>query len=247
MGRLPTTSDFPDNIKLSIGPPPGNDAPTNVLILLHGLGDNHASFTNLGKQMNLPETVCISIQGPQGLLDLGGFHWGDDIIFDSTSGGLDPDAGFKQSTKLLRSIVQDGLIGKCGYKAREIVFFGFGQGGMAALNYGVDLHTSSSTAAESELGGIISIGSGLPSEAPASLDTKCKTPILVCAGSDQSAVTATSEDKLKRLFEHVEIKRYRKPGDSMPANRDEMMPIMQFFSRRLRSTKGVPEGSVEVG
>lgn len=108
------------------------------------------------------------------------------------------------------------------------------------------MHTSASDTTP-ELGGIISIGAGLPSEAPATLDTKCNTPILVCAGSDQSAVTSTSEDKLKRLFEHVEIKRYRKPGDSMPSNRDEMMPIMQFFSRGLRSTKGVPEGSVEVG
>jgi hypothetical protein len=97
-----------------------------------------------------------------------------------------------------------------------------------------------------ELGGIISIGAGLPSEAPGSLEPKCKTPVLICAGSDQSAVTTSSEDKLKHLFEHVEIQRYRKPGDSMPSNRDEMMPIMQFFSRRLRSTKGVPEGSVEV-
>ena len=97
------------------------------------------------------------------------------------------------------------------------------------------------------MGGIISIGGGLPSEAPASLNPKSKTPVLVCAGSDQSSVTSFLEDKLKHVFEHVEIKRYRKPGDSMPSNRDEMMPIMQFFSRRLRSTKGIPEGSVELG
>lgn len=98
-----------------------------------------------------------------------------------------------------------------------------------------------------ELGGVIGIGAGLPSEAPASLDPKCKTPLLICAGSDQSAVTSSTEDKLPRLFENVEVKRYRKPGDSMPSNREEMMPIMQFFSRRLLSTKGVPQGSVEVG
>lgn len=97
-----------------------------------------------------------------------------------------------------------------------------------------------------ELGGIISIGAPLPSEAPAALVDKSKTPVLVCAGSDRSAVTSAAEDKLKRLFEFVEIKRYRKAGDSMPSNRDEMMPIMQFFSRRLRSMKGVPAGSVEV-
>lgn len=85
--------------------------------------------------MNLPETCCLSIQGPANLLDLGGFHWGDDIIFDSNNGGLDSDAGFKTTTKLLKQIVEEGLIGKCGYQAREVVLFGFGQGGMAALEY----------------------------------------------------------------------------------------------------------------
>jgi len=70
--------------------------------------------------------------------------------------------------------------------------------------------------------------------------------VLICAGSDQSSVTPSAEDKLRRCFASVEVRRYRRPGDHMPANRDEMMPVMQFFSRRLRSGKGVPEGSVEV-
>lgn len=100
---------------------------------------------------------------------------------------------------------------------------------------------------DNELGGIISIGAPLPGDAPASLDSKCRTPVLVCAGTDNSSVTPSAEEKLKHVFEFVEVKRYRKSGDSMPASRDEMLPIMQFFSRRLRSMKGVPAGSVEVG
>lgn len=98
-----------------------------------------------------------------------------------------------------------------------------------------------------ELGGIISIGAALPSDAPAAQITLNKTPILICAGSEgTSSVTSSSEEKLKRNFSFVEVKRYRKPGDGMPANRDEMMPIMRFLARRLRSVKGVPEGAVEV-
>lgn len=100
---------------------------------------------------------------------------------------------------------------------------------------------------KADLGGIISIGAPLPSSAPASLDPKATTPVLVCAGSSDSTVTPSAEDKLKRVFASLEVKRYRRPGDVMPNSRDEMMPIMQFFSRRLRSTKGVPTGSVEVG
>lgn len=56
-------------------------------------------------------------------------------MFDSTSGGLDADAGFLQSTEVLKSlIIKDVLVEKCGFKLREIMIFGFGQGGMAALN-----------------------------------------------------------------------------------------------------------------
>lgn len=215
--------------------------------------------------MALPETACISIRGQRGLLDMGGFHWGDDIIFDSTSGGLDADGGFKQATAMLKGLIEEDVIEKCGYKARDVMLFGFGQGAMAALNVAgkqafkqrapsamahrmsVALNQNPKRTSNAELGGIISIGAPLPSEAPAALIAKCKTPILVCAGNDETSVTSTAVDKLNRVFGSVDIKRYRRAGDVMPNSRDEMMPIMQFFSRRLRSTKGVPDGAVEVG
>lgn len=108
------------------------------------------------------------------------------------------------------------------------------------------MHQSSSTPADAELGGVISIGAGLPSEAPAALVNKSTTPVLVCGGASESIVVPSAEEKLKHIFEFVEIKRYRRPGDHMPKDRDEMMPVMQFLSRRLRSTKGVPAGSVEL-
>lgn len=94
--------------------------------------------------MSLPETVCISVQAPQNLLDLQGYHWGDDIIFDSTSGGLDPDAGFKQSTVYLKLVVE-ALVGKCGFQPRELILFGYGQGGLAALNLAGMLRPSAFT------------------------------------------------------------------------------------------------------
>ncbi|KAK0848212.1 hypothetical protein LTR03_005895 [Friedmanniomyces endolithicus] len=247
MGRLPVAADFPANVILTVVPPPNNDPPTNILLLLHGLGDKHASFTRLGEQLNLPETACIAVQGPQGLMDLDGFHWGDDIIFDSNNGGLDADAGFRQSTVMLKALVEDDLVGKCGYRAREIMVFGLGQGGMAALSLAVTLHQAAKSPSDGELGGVISIGGGLPGEAPAALVNKCKTPLLVCGGSSDSVVTPSSEEKLRHVFEAVETKRYHRPGDTMPRDRDEMLPVMQFFARRLRSMKGVPAGSVEVG
>lgn len=86
--------------------------------------------------MNLPHTACISIKAPNPLpFEPTSFHWCDDVIFDSSTNGLDPDGGFKTSTPFLKKeIIENVLIKKCGYGYRDLVFFGLGQGGMAALN-----------------------------------------------------------------------------------------------------------------
>ncbi|KAF2844944.1 phospholipase/Carboxylesteras-like protein [Plenodomus tracheiphilus IPT5] len=241
-GRLPTRADFPSSAELSITPPPSSQPPSNVLLLLHGLGDTNAPFTKLGQQLNLPETVCIAVQAPAPLpFDLGGFHWGDDMVFDQNTGEMDLDTGFKASMRLvLDSVVREGLMKTCGYKAREIVIFGFAQGGMVGLQVATELEGE-------ELGGVISIGGILPLSL--SLNAQAKksgTPVLLCKASKGSAVTESAMTKLKDVFDYVEIKEWARRGDGMPSNREEMMPIMQFFARRLKSTRGVPAGSVEL-
>lgn len=151
------------------------------------------------------------------------------------------DTGFKASTKLvLDTVIKEGLIGKCGYKAREIMIFGYAQGAMVGLQVAAE-HDGD------ELGGVISVGGILSLSVPLkALDKKSKTPILACKAVRNSAVTDGAVSRLKDAFEFIEIKEWRKVGDSMPGNREEMMPIMQFFARRLRSTRGVPAGSVEL-
>jgi predicted esterase len=221
---------------------PASQPPTNVLILLHGLGDTNASFAKLGRQLNLPETACIAVQAPNGLImDIGGFQWGDDLVMDQSNGELDMDSGFKAATRLiLERVIRDSLIGKCGYKAREIMLFGFAQGGMAGLQAAAELGGS-------ELGGVVSIGGGLSLSLPLkALNKKSKTPVLVCRASRGSKVTDSAVSKLKDAFEHVEVKEWKRNGDGMMSNREEMMPIMQFFARRLLSRRGVPAGSVEL-
>jgi predicted esterase len=100
------------------------------------LGDAHLPFAQLGTQMNLPETACISIKAPEPLpFEASSFHWGDDVIFDNTVGTIDPDGGFKKVVpRLIKEVIEDTLIKKCGYQPRELMLFGFGQGGMVALN-----------------------------------------------------------------------------------------------------------------
>ena len=240
-GRLPTKDDgIPGTY--SIVSPPAGQPPTNVLILLHGLGDTHKSFTTFAEKLQLPETACIVLRGTAKMpFDLEGAHWGDDIVFDD-DGTIDMDTGFKKSTKaVLEDTIRNVLLEKCGYNAREVLLFGFGQGGMLALNVAVELGR------DEELGGVVSIGGAVPATAsiPDST-TKSKTPVLLCHGYRLSAIHLEHVDRLKDFFQFLEVKEWRKTGDGMPASREEMLPIMQFWARRLRSRRGVPEGSVEL-
>ena len=238
--HLPSQADFTTSLVLSITPPPPGHAshPTNLLILLHGLGDTSVSFTNLGKQLALPETTCISLQAPTPLpFDLGGFHWGDDITFDQVSGQMDFDTGFARIVKTIKQdIIEDVLVKKCGYTLREVLLFGFGQGAMAAL-------ATAATMSE-ELGGIVSIGGPLPSLERSA--QAVKTPVLVLGGSSNTLITRTALDRLKAAFENIEYQKWNRAGDGMPRNREEMLPIMRFFARRLRSRAGVPKDSAEI-
>jgi len=210
-----------------------------VLILLHGLGDSHTSFTKFARSISLPETVCISVRGLSPLpFDIGGNHWGDDVVIDQATGGIDIDAGFTRSVNaIVEDVIRTTLLGKCGYRAKEVLLFGFGQGGYAALNCAFAMNE--------ELGGIVAIGGVLPCTVSIS-DTKNGTPILLCKGNRKSVVQEEDIDKMKRAFSYIEVKEWSKTGDGMPSNREEMLPLMQFFARRLRSVHGVPAGAVEL-
>lgn len=196
------------------------------------------------------------------------------------------DAGFKRSRDLLvKDIVTNTLIAKCGYKLRDIMFLGAGQGGMAALDAAreLGLHppqgvsegefpvvstisssaetvwTPSSASARDgtgkiggkqyypSLSGVVSFGAAYPLSG-STLGPKDKTPVLLLAGRDDgtSAVTDTAVERTREVFEFVEIHRWPRRGDGMPRSRDDMLPVMQFFARRLKSRKGVPDGAIEL-
>lgn len=235
--RLPQTSDFPNHCSLDVVPPPASFPQlANVLILLHGLGDSKASFTRLGRQLSLPDTTCISLQGPTPLpFDLGGFHWGDDILFDQTSGRMEFDAGFTKASQLIKKDIIDVLKEKCGYQPREMILFGFGQGAMAAIATALSM--------SDELGGVVSIGGPRPA---LGASANSRTPLLVLGGSSNTLITRSSVESLQSGFEFIDYQKWNKSGDGMPQSHEEMLPIMRFFARRLRSRKGVPEGSVEL-
>ena len=237
--RLPVNADFP-NVALSVSPAPDSKPPTNILLLLHGLGDSKAPLQKLGQQMSLPETVCLAVRGPNPVpFQDGGAHWGDDLIFDSGTGDIDADTGFKNAIDLLVRRILRPLIDHCGYRSRDVYLFGFGQGGMAALA------AANALPVAEELGGVISIGGPLPGECAYPV-AKSETPVILLGGSSASQLSPDKVECVERAFDMVQYKRWSRPTDAMPSNREEMLPIMEFLARRMKSRAGVPEGSMEL-
>ncbi|CAG8903655.1 unnamed protein product [Penicillium egyptiacum] len=118
--KTPVPWDFPSKLTATVTlPTPPNATPSstptpNILLLLYGIGDTAAGFSAFGRAINLSETTVVTVQAPAPLpFDLGGFHWGDDVAFDSTTGALDMDAGLTRSTALA-DLVRGTLIRKCG-------------------------------------------------------------------------------------------------------------------------------------
>ncbi|KAJ5919948.1 hypothetical protein N7454_009783 [Penicillium verhagenii] len=231
--KTPTQSDFPSSLTVTITLPPNpTSSPSpNILLLLHGLGDSAAGFTPFGRALHLPETTVLTVQAPAPVpFDLGGFHWGDDVAFDSSTGGLDMDAGLTRSPAILIKDLVQGVLG-----------------GMAGLSLARKLERGGGEGVEAEpLAGVISIGAPYPLSGSRA-GSKSRTPVLLVSGRDSVVVSDEAVRRTKQVFEFVEVSRYARRGDGMPSNRDEMLPVMQFFARRLRSRQGVPEGSVELG
>ncbi len=246
--RLPLPSDFPPSLNPRIHPSEPAPSPTsisNVVIFLHGLGDTSANFSHFSRALNLPETLTVTLQAPFPLplpMEAGHYHWGDDILVDSGTGEVDPDCGLsKAATLLSEDVIKKVLISECGFKVREVLMLGYGQGGMASLAIARTLGP------EMELGGVMSIGGPLPSSCMLVNGPKIRTPVLLLGGAKGLIARSNGVARTKGTFENVQYVQWKKGKDAMPASREEALPMMQFFARSLRSRKGVPKGSVEVG
>lgn len=242
---VPDVSDFPEELHAVVHLPP-NNKPTNAIIFLPGLGDTAANFSSFAKALKLPDAVTVTLQPPFPLpFPVGpGFHWSDDLQVDTSSGAIDQDSLLTRSTSMLVSVITEVLIKNHHFSPPAIHLFGFGQGGSLALSVPLHDHISGL----GSLGGVISIGGSLPLSTHHATKKKSRTPVCLLGGS-RGVLAKHEQSPLKRMrsvYEFVEYHEWKKADDSMPKNRDEVSPIMQFFARRLRDRRGVPDDFIEV-
>ncbi|CEH12245.1 Lysophospholipase [Ceraceosorus bombacis] len=105
---------------------------SNLLILLHGLGDTQASYVDLGKQLQraLPQCAVLALRGARSVPLLGGGMWWDawDPLGEMLpASAQNPAAFIDDFKKLLDELTMRG------WQSEHVHLLGFGQGATAAL------------------------------------------------------------------------------------------------------------------
>ncbi|KNZ75530.1 hypothetical protein J132_02470 [Termitomyces sp. J132] len=192
----------------------------NLLILLHGLGDTHLPFSNLGRQLKLPQTAVLALRAPEQVPFLyeDAFQWY--TSFDGL-GGLIERPNPTPALNLLGKVVKH-LIDGCGWPSHKIHLFGFAQGGSVAAEFGIEwwkLFRASrtpadlpSSATKGTLGSIISISGPLLSYP--TLSVKNPTPILIVHSllPSETALPAGAVADLRKAYANVAEKTSKEPG-----------------------------------
>ena len=166
---------------------------------------------------------------------------------------------------VLGRLVRGVLLQSCGWEYDDLLLFGFGQGGSLALGLASVLRNlkpegeeedrvrevtdetkdevvvkgkkNMSDAKPKVFKGVVSIGGALPASMIPTVSSreKSKTPVLVCHGRESEAVDEDAVDVLKDEFADVRVVKWKRPDDGMPRNRDEVLPMMEFFAERLKA------------
>ncbi|CAL1709915.1 unnamed protein product [Somion occarium] len=236
----------------------------NLLILLHGLGDTHAPFAKLGRQLKLPQTATLALRAPEQipLLYEQAFQWY--TSFDPLGELIDrpnPTPALELLSKVVKHLTED-----CKWPPQRIHFFGFSQGGTVAAEFGLKWwkeewgkrvrwekerdtqQTKGSQNTEPEytprtLGSIVTVSGPLISYP--TLTQPCTTPLFLVhrPAPSPEALPSSAIAAFKKGYGHfVEVKLSAR-GQGMPSGKEEMEPVMKFWSERLsrRQVEGLYE------
>ncbi|KAJ3099605.1 hypothetical protein HDU97_002912 [Phlyctochytrium planicorne] len=209
---------------------------TNVLILLHGLGDSPENFMKFGEKMALPQTALIAVKAPIPIPLFEDMGTGWYPAYDSEGNDVPKTSQIatdciEKSSKLLQSFMEQRVINK-GWPNDRCFVMGFSQGGSVAL------HFAAIQKADMAVNGIISI-SGWPLR---SLPTfKNRTRFLVTHGNkDKEMALGIAFEKWKELRKSIngpedtlQVSIVDKKDHAMPKSQGEVEQIMKFFASGL--------------
>ncbi|GAA6062228.1 hypothetical protein JCM10212_000807 [Sporobolomyces blumeae] len=234
---------------------------SNLLILLHGLGDTLEPFKHLGESLNLPQTAVLSLQAPTQipLLDEPAFEWW--ASFDPL-GEIIPNPNPTATLQLVHKVLSH-LVSTCQWNLNEIHLFGFAQGGTVAGELGLYSRAnpiikattepaSSTTTTTSPPSNVDSLGSIVAVSAPllshpttSSPSQATSTPVcLVYRAPEAREINLPS---WKKAYGDAKVTEVRLEGgrgrEGMPRGMDEWRGIMKFWSEVLTRRSAIERSS----
>ncbi|KAI9295472.1 alpha/beta-hydrolase [Neoconidiobolus thromboides FSU 785] len=215
----------------------------NLILFLHGLGDNNKNYFNLAKQLNLPQSSILSVQAPYKLPFTYDheemYMWWDSFNLEDGSelNITHRDKSYQQSLTLLKELL-DYTQSK-GYKINNTFLFGYSQGGTMALQLALEYPLP--------LCGVIAIAA-LPLDSFLEKQTQHSmrgfdTKLLFIIGDkdekNTKAIYTNSINKLKDVVtkewdEYIKLKIIKGKGHEMSHKKEEVDIWMEFFSSNLK-------------
>ncbi|PLW30889.1 hypothetical protein PCANC_00367 [Puccinia coronata f. sp. avenae] len=205
---------------------------TNLLILLHGLGDTQIPFGELARKLNLPQTAWMSLRGFERvpILEEEAYQWWES--FDMTGSPVrDPNPSWTLAKleEMMERLTSDEL----GWRTEAIHLFGFGQGGSCVSELALQWNRSHPSSAP--LASVVSISGpllSLPTIPPAN---RSPTPVLLWTRRGED-VTQKWRSAFERGFHSVQhAAGPPAPHQQMPATPQEWKSILEFWSKFLKA------------
>ncbi|EOR04647.1 hypothetical protein E3P92_01060 [Wallemia ichthyophaga] len=209
--------------------PSADGVDSNLIIYLHGLGDNISHFVNLSKKLRLPQTASLVLQGPVPVpfFDEARMWYQSFDMLGNLIQSPDP----RIALNLLNDLIYT-LTSQFGWDTRNIHLFGFAQGGSVAVEFARSSNIS--------LGSVVNVLGPLLSYATGS--SKTATPICIFTRPSRNVLDSSNFNK---AFSKVTIFEGDKAGDEMPKDPQEWSGILKFWSDTL-STAPVSDQSGQV-
>ncbi|KAL6062921.1 N-lysine methyltransferase smyd2 [Balamuthia mandrillaris] len=171
--QVPRKEDFPNVFPQFQWVPSKDGQNENLLLLFHGLGDDHTKFAGLAETMSLPQTCALALTAPLALpLDCG-HAWYPYFEDDGTPIKPMQDANRRRWNGLLDSVCELTLVlrvlhNKYGWPFNRIFLLGFSQGAVVAVNLALCHYSNQQQHGHLEkgrlLGGVVAISDSLLEE-----------------------------------------------------------------------------------